>query len=111
VLLRDEQAGPLRGWSLNRVAETLDASHESLRDDYEVSSPELDLAVAAARDAGAHGARMTGGGFGGSTIALVEADAAGAVTTAVADAFDRAGLAAPGFLHATASAPAGRVAG
>ncbi|PFG40549.1 galactokinase [Georgenia soli] len=109
--LRDDPAGPLRGWSLNRVAETLDASHESLRDDYEVSSPELDLAVAAARGAGAHGARMTGGGFGGSTIALVEADAAGAVTTAVADAFGRAGLAAPGFLHATASDPAGRVRG
>lgn len=109
--LRDDPDGPLHGWSLNRVAETLDASHESLREDYEVSSPELDLAVAAARGAGAHGARMTGGGFGGSTIALVEADATAAVTTAVADAFERAGLAAPGFLRATASAPAGRVSG
>jgi len=107
--LRDDPDGPLRGWSLNRVAEALDASHESLRDDYEVSSPELDLAVAAARDAGAHGARMTGGGFGGSTVALVEAGLAGTVTTAVARAFDEAGLAAPGFLDATASAAAGRV--
>ena len=46
-------------------------SHRSLRDDYEVSCPELDLAVATAVDSGALGARMTGGGFGGSAIALV----------------------------------------
>ena len=54
----------------------MDASHESLRVDYEVSCDELDVAVAAARAAGALGARMTGGGFGGSAIALIGADAA-----------------------------------
>lgn len=50
------------------------ASHESLRDDFEVSCPELDIAVEAAIEAGALGARMTGGGFGGSAIALVPLD-------------------------------------
>ena len=47
------------------------ASHASLRDDFEVSSPELDTAVTAAREGGAVAARMTGGGFGGSVVALV----------------------------------------
>jgi len=55
------------------------ASHESLRDDFEVSCPELDVAVEAAIEAGALGARMTGGGFGGSAIALVPADLVTAV--------------------------------
>ena len=48
------------------------ASHASLRDDYEVSTPTLDALVAAALDAGAFAARMTGGGFGGSIVALAE---------------------------------------
>jgi galactokinase len=48
------------------------ASHASLRDDYEVSTPALDALVAAALDAGAFAARMTGGGFGGSIVALAE---------------------------------------
>ncbi|KQB83939.1 galactokinase [Corynebacterium oculi] len=48
----------------------MNASHDSLRDDYEVVTPELEAAVLAARDAGAMGARMTGGGFGGSIVAL-----------------------------------------
>ncbi|WP_410871902.1 galactokinase [Nocardia sp. A7] len=54
------------------IGEVLTASHRSLRDDFEVSAPTLDLAVTAALDAGAHGARMVGGGFGGSIIALVD---------------------------------------
>ncbi|MBM9462122.1 galactokinase [Aeromicrobium sp. YIM 150415] len=49
----------------------LSSSHESLRDDFEVSCPELDIAVEEALEAGALGARMTGGGFGGSAIALL----------------------------------------
>ena len=52
----------------------LTASHASLRDDFEVSCPELDVAVAGALEAGALGARMTGGGFGGSAIALLPLD-------------------------------------
>ncbi|WP_437441621.1 galactokinase [Streptomyces cavourensis] len=57
----------------------LNEGHRSLRDDLRVSCPELDLAVAAAQEAGALGARMTGGGFGGSAIVLAEAAEADAV--------------------------------
>lgn len=65
------------------IGPLLNASHASLRDDLEVSSPELDCAVGAARAAGALGARMTGGGFGGSALALIEHTATPAVTQAV----------------------------
>ncbi|MFJ3978699.1 galactokinase [Streptomyces sp. NPDC090021] len=87
----------------------LTAGHASLRDDYRVSCPETDLAVAAAVAAGALGARMTGGGFGGSVIALVPAAAAGSVARAVADAFAAAGFGAPAVLEAVASAGARRI--
>src|SRR5699024_6828554 len=66
----------LRGDDFARAGALMSASHASLRDDYEVSSTELDAAADAARDAGALGARMTGGGFGGSAIALVPAGSA-----------------------------------
>ncbi len=65
------------------IGPQLNASHDSLRDDLEVSSPELDCAVNAARAAGALGARMTGGGFGGSALALIEQTTTTAVTQAV----------------------------
>ena len=94
---------------LTGIGPLLDASHASLRDDYEVSCVELDVAVEAARAAGALGARMTGGGFGGSAIALVRAGAAEAVATEVAEAFATRGLTAPAFLRAVPSAAAGRV--
>ena len=81
----------------------LDGSHHSLRDDFEVSCPELDLAVTTAREAGALGARMTGGGFGGSIVSLVPEERAGAVTTALDVAFAAAGLGAPAHLEATPS--------
>jgi galactokinase len=93
-----------------QVGPLMVASHASLRDDYEVSARELDLVVDAALAAGALGARMTGGGFGGSAIALVRADAVDTIAAAVQDAFDAAGLRAPGFLLAPPSAPAGRTA-
>jgi galactokinase len=82
------------------------ASHASLRDDYEVSCRELDLVVDTAMAAGALGARMTGGGFGGSAIALVPRSDVDTVAQAVADAFADAGLTAPAFLLAPPSAPA-----
>ena len=85
------------------VGTLMNASHASLRDDYEVSCRELDLVVDTARAAGAVGARMTGGGFGGSAIALVDADEVDRVAQAVADAFAEQGLRAPAFLVATAS--------
>jgi galactokinase len=73
----------------------LSASHASLRDDYEVSVPELDGAVEAARSAGALGARMTGGGFGGTTVALVPAAAVPRVRAAVRRQAERAGWPRP----------------
>jgi galactokinase len=93
---------------VEEVGPVLTAAHASLRDDYEVSVRELDLAVHAAVAAGALGGRMVGGGFGGSAVALVRADDVDRVTAAVAGAFADAGFAAPGFLVATAEAPAGR---
>ena len=63
------------------------AGHESLRDDYEVSTPELDLLVEIAYEEGAVAARMTGGGFGGSVVALVDAEVASSVATAVTAAY------------------------
>ena len=93
---------------VGEVGPLLDASHASLRDDYEVSCPELDVAVEAARAAGALGARMTGGGFGGSAIALVDAAAVDEVTLAVAAAFDEHEFAPPATLVADAAGPAGR---
>ncbi len=90
------------------VGPVLTAAHASLRDDYEVSCRELDLAVGTALAAGALGGRMVGGGFGGSAIALVRADDVAPVATAVAAAFAEAGLADPAFLVATPQEPAGR---
>ena len=100
----------LEAGRVREVGPVMDASHASLRDDYEVSAPELDLVVDTARAAGALGARMTGGGFGGSAIALVEAGTIDAVAAAVGRAFDDAGFRPPAFLVAEASAPAGRTA-
>ena len=95
---------------LDRIGPLLDASHRSLRDDFAVSCAELDLAVDAAREAGALGARMTGGGFGGSAVAVVRVGAESDVARSVDRAFVDAGFGRPVFLVATASGPAGRVA-
>ena len=94
--------------SAERAGELLTAAHGSLRDDYEASSRELDLAVDACLGAGALGATMTGGGWGGSVVALVRADDVATVAAAVTTAFADAGLPAPAFLDAPASAGAGR---
>ncbi|MGI5131872.1 galactokinase [Pseudonocardia sp. CA-107938] len=80
---------------LAEIGPILDASHASLADDLEVSCAELDLAVETARVAGALGARMVGGGFGGSAIALTPLDRVDAVGDAVRAAFGAAGLAEP----------------
>ena len=78
-----------------QLGTVLTASHASLRDDFEVSCAELDVAVEAALEAGALGARMTGGGFGGSAIALVPQDRARAVRELVEQRYDALGWAAP----------------
>ncbi|MEU8777536.1 galactokinase [Streptomyces sp. NPDC048606] len=93
----------LRAGRLRETGPLLGRGHASLRDDYEVSCPELDLAVATAEAAGAYGARMTGGGFGGSALALIDADAAPEVTRALTRAFHRADFAPP---RVTTAAPA-----
>ncbi|MTV26696.1 galactokinase [Nitriliruptoraceae bacterium ZYF776] len=67
------------------IAASFAASHASLRDDYEVSIHALDLLVELAMSAGATAARLTGGGFGGSVVALVPSGRVGSVTEAVAD--------------------------
>ncbi|MFI6168776.1 galactokinase [Nocardia sp. NPDC051052] len=77
------------------IGSVLTEGHASLRDDFEVSTPALDAAVAAALGAGAHGARMVGGGFGGSVIALVDRDSTDAVVAAVRNRFADAGFAEP----------------
>lgn len=98
----------LRAGRVRDIGPSLDASHASLRDDYRVSAVELDVAVEAARGAGALGARMTGGGFGGSAIALVRTGDRESVEAAVAKSFEREGLTAPRFFVAVPSAGAGR---
>ncbi|MBC7308964.1 MAG: galactokinase [Tetrasphaera sp.] len=77
------------------VGELFVESHASLRDDYEVSCPELDAVVAEALAAGALGARMTGGGFGGSAIALLPRELVDAATSAIEARFEREGWRAP----------------
>lgn len=85
----------LREQGPRAIGSLLVASHESMRDDFEISVPELDLAVATAVEQGAVGARMTGGGFGGAAIALVDREARGAITAAVTAAFAAAGYREP----------------
>lgn len=77
------------------IGTLLDTSHVSMRDDFEISVPQLDLAVATARGTGAIGARMTGGGFGGSAIALIPRDLVPAVQVAVQGAFALDGYETP----------------
>ncbi|WP_313545587.1 galactokinase [Leifsonia aquatica] len=85
----------LREQGPTAIGELLDASHASMRDDFEISVPELDLAVETAQSSGAIGARMTGGGFGGSAIALVPSDAVSRVLVALDGAFAEHGFGQP----------------
>ena len=92
----------LEAGAMKTVGRQLTASHRSMRDDYEITTPALDLAVEAALAAGALGARMTGGGFGGSTITLIDARRVPALGAAIKDAFAAARLAPP---HVTTVTP------
>ncbi len=81
-------AAALRSGNLRDAGRLMDDSHDALRDDYEVSSPELDLLVEIARRVdGVYGARMTGGGFGGSIVALVHRDAGAALARALESSY------------------------
>jgi galactokinase len=97
----------LRSGRHREIGPLLTASHASLRDDFEVTVPQLDVAVTAALTAGAYGARMTGGGFGGCAIALVDADRVDTVADAVAKAFAEHGFTEPASFKAVPSAGAG----
>jgi len=100
--------GLLRAGRLPEVGPLFNASHASMRDDFEISCAELDVAVEAATAHGAYGARMTGGGFGGSAIAMVPAAGVAEVTSAVIQAFADKGFGAPHCFAVTAGGPARR---
>ncbi|MGN6635925.1 MAG: galactokinase [Oryzihumus sp.] len=104
----EQSVDALRRWRISELGAIFDASHASMRDDFEISCPELDLAVDTARAHGAVGARMTGGGFGGSAIALVPWGDEDEVGEAVVEAFEAAGFRAPRYFAVDASGPAGR---
>ena len=89
-----------------RLGELLNQSHRSLRDDYTVSCPELNLAVDTALAQGALGARMFGGGFGGSAIALIKSDQLKRTENAITKAFSAKSFKAPRFFTSLPSAGA-----
>jgi galactokinase len=91
------------------IGPVLTEGHASLRDDFRISCPELDLVVDTALENGALGARMTGGGFGGSAIVLAEAADVEAITKAVEEAFAAAGFTAPRVFEAVPAAGARRL--
>ncbi|GIH28241.1 galactokinase [Acrocarpospora phusangensis] len=101
--------GLLRAGAVTEIGALLNASHLSLRDQFEVSCPELDVAVESAVRGGARGARMTGGGFGGSAIALVAVERAESVRNSVKAAYAERGWRDPDFLTATPAAGARRL--
>ena len=101
--------GASNGEIYRYIGESLIEGHASLRDDFEVSWREADVTVAEAVAAGAYGAKMIGGGFGGSVLALMPAEREGAVRTAVTEAFTANGWTPPEFLEAVPSPPARRL--
>jgi galactokinase len=98
--------GLLRSGDVAGIGPLLTESHRSLRDDFEVSWPQADVAVDAAAAAGALGARMMGGGFGGSVIVLVPAGRSAPVVAAVAAEYERRNWPAPALVPAAAEAGA-----
>jgi galactokinase len=102
-LLRSASADP---GAYRKIGALLSDAHRSLRDDFEISWPHADVTVDAAAAAGALGARMIGGGFGGSVLALVPTDAGLAVRAAITNAFARRSWAAPEFIETVPSAGA-----
>jgi galactokinase len=99
----------LRAGRVDELGPLLDASHASMRDDFEITVPTVDLAVETARARGAFGARMTGGGFGGCIIALVPAGASAEVAAGITERFAAAGFDPPAHFVGVPSAGAGRV--
>jgi len=98
----------LRGGDPAALGPLFDASHRSMRDDFEISTPELDLAVEIAQENGALGARMTGGGFGGAAIALVPRETVSRVQVAIDGGFAEHGFGQPETFTVAASDGAAR---
>lgn len=105
----EETVARLDAGDVRAIGPVLTDGHASCRDDFEISCAELDLVVTSANAAGALGARMTGGGFGGSAIVLVAEETADAVGKAVTEAFAGAGYATPRIFTAVPSAGARRL--
>ncbi|POX54306.1 galactokinase [Streptomyces sp. Ru72] len=105
----DQVVRLLDAGEVRAIGPVLTEGHVSLRDDLRISCPELDLVVDTANAAGALGARMTGGGFGGSAIVLVEASDTDTITKAIEEAFAAAGFTAPRVFPAVPSAGARRL--
>ncbi|MFC3572841.1 galactokinase [Streptomyces yaanensis] len=105
----DQVVALLDAGDVRAIGPVLTQGHVSLRDDLRISCPELDLVVDTANASGALGARMTGGGFGGSAIVLAEASDADTITKAVEEAFAAAGYTAPRVFPAVPSAGARRL--
>jgi galactokinase len=96
----------LRASDFQTLGKLINQSHISLRDDYAVSCPELDVAVEASLSAGALGSRMVGGGFGGSAIALIKAEDVAKTRDAVSASFESHGFKKPRFFTSLPSAGA-----
>jgi galactokinase len=99
----------LKASDFTTLGRLINESHFSLRDDYTVSCPELDVTVDSALGAGALGSRMVGGGFGGSAIALVKVDQIDATKDAIKSAYAAKGYKAPRFFTSLPSAGASAV--
>ncbi|TWE11313.1 galactokinase [Rudaeicoccus suwonensis] len=97
------------GGDVRRIGPLLNDSHASMRDDFDITAPSVDALQRAAVDAGAYGARMTGGGFGGCVIALVDKDQCDAIAVACATAAAAGGFPAPTAFVAEAGDGAGRL--
>ena len=98
----------LKFGEINKLGPIFEASHASMRDDFEISIPELDLAVETSVKTGAIASRMTGGGFGGAAIAVISKDLLSNLETDVTAAFAAAGFAMPKIFTVAASAGAAR---
>ena len=98
----------LKSGELEKLGPLFLASHVSMRDDFEISVPELDLAVETAMENGAIASRMTGGGFGGAAIALIAKDSLSNLEQAVLAAFEAVGFGQPRVFAVSASAGAKR---
>jgi galactokinase len=104
-----EAVNVLRAGRIADLAPLLDASHESMRDDFEITVPQVDLAVETARSSGALGARMTGGGFGGCIIGLVELGDSERIGEAIVESFAAAGYGPPVYFTAVPATGAQRL--